>query len=257
MRPHRQIEDGNAARTPPVRMLSGSSGDTPPLPARPPVGMCGRSRYAGGSRYPRSRPGPCDGDRLARHDRGLAQLRISGRLAGPARRPPPDGGDHQHTQPQQYPTQLRQLRCPRATSPPCAPPRRHPPPPGARRPARSASRPPAARPSPSCVLLCVMKMNCTLRDISRTMSQKRPMLLSSSGASTSSSRQNGAGFKSKIENTSATAVSAFSPPDSWLMVLLRLPGGRAMTDTPAARRLLARRAPGRRGRRRTAAETSP
>ena len=38
----------------------------------------------------------------------------------------------------------------------------------------------------------------------------------------------------KIENTSATAVSAFSPPESWLIVLLRLPGGRAMTDTPAA-----------------------
>ena len=45
------------------------------------------------------------------------------------------------------------------------------------------------------VLLWVMKMNCTLRDISRTMSQKRPTLFSSSGASTSSSRQNGAGFK--------------------------------------------------------------
>ena len=80
-----------------------------------------------------------------------------------------------------------------------------------------------------------MKMNCTRLDMSLTVSQKRPTLLSSSGASTSSSRQNGAGFSSKIENTSATAVSAFSPPDSWLMVLFRLPGGRAMIETPALR----------------------
>src|SRR5579871_5091505 len=63
-------------------------------------------------------------------------------------------------------------------------------------------------------LLWVMNTNCTRSDISRTMSQKRPTLWSSSGASTSSRRQNGAGFSSKIENTSATAVSAFSPPDS-------------------------------------------
>ena len=68
--------------------------------------------------------------------------------------------------------------------------------------------------------------------MSRTMSQKRPTLCSSSGASTSSSRQNGAGLSSKIENTSATAVSAFSPPDSWLIELFRLPGGRAMIATP-------------------------
>ena len=71
-------------------------------------------------------------------------------------------------------------------------------------------------------------------DISRTMSQKRPTLFSSSGASTSSSRQNGAGFSSKIENTSATAVSAFSPPESMLIELFRLPGGRAMIATPAS-----------------------
>jgi hypothetical protein len=49
-------------------------------------------------------------------------------------------------------------------------------------------------------------------------------LASSSGASTSSSRQNGAGLSWKIANTSAIAVSAFSPPDSRWMVLFFLPG---------------------------------
>ena len=101
-----------------------------------------------------------------------------------------------------------------STSPPSAPLRRRPPPPGATRPARSWSRRCSCEASSIVVLLCVMKMNCTRLDISLTVSQKRPTLLSSSGASTSSSRQNGAGLSSKIENTSATAVSAFSPPDS-------------------------------------------
>ncbi len=43
---------------------------------------------------------------------------------------------------------------------------------------------------------------------------KRPMFASSSGASTTSSRQNGVGLIRKIEMIKATAVSAFSPPDS-------------------------------------------
>ena len=47
-------------------------------------------------------------------------------------------------------------------------------------------------------LLCVMNTNWTFSDISLTMSQNRATLASSSGASTSSSRQNGAGFSSKI-----------------------------------------------------------
>ena len=89
------------------------------------------------------------------------------------------------------------------------------------------------------VLLWVMNMNCTARTSRRTMSQKRPTLCSSSGASTSSSRQNGAGFRSKIENTSATAVSAFSPPDSCWMELLRLPGGRAMIGDAGLEHVLA------------------
>jgi hypothetical protein len=70
-------------------------------------------------------------------------------------------------------------------------------------------------------------------DISRTMSQKRPTLFSSSGASTSSSRQNGAGFRSKIENTSATAVSAFSPPESCVDRAVAL-AGRARHDRDAS-----------------------
>ena len=37
---------------------------------------------------------------------------------------------------------------------------------------------------------------------------------SSRGASTSSSRQKGAGLSSNIANTKANAVSAFSPPDN-------------------------------------------
>ena len=61
------------------------------------------------------------------------------------------------------------------------------------------------------------------------------MLASSSGASTSSSRQNGAGLSWKIANTSAIAVSAFSPPDSRWIVLFFLPGGCAITCTPASR----------------------
>ena len=64
------------------------------------------------------------------------------------------------------------------------------------------------------ILLWVMNMNCTRSDMDLTMEQKRPTLASSNGASTSSSRQNGAGFSSNMENTSATAVRAFSPPES-------------------------------------------
>ena len=44
------------------------------------------------------------------------------------------------------------------------------------------------------------------------------VLASSSGASTSSSRQKGAGLSWKMANTSAMAVSAFSPPESKWMV---------------------------------------
>ncbi|SST09222.1 Uncharacterised protein [Acinetobacter baumannii] len=48
--------------------------------------------------------------------------------------------------------------------------------------------------------------------------------------------QNGAGFNWKMANTSASAVSAFSPPDNKWMVLFFLPGGRAMIATPVSSR---------------------
>src|SRR6185503_11648131 len=85
------------------------------------------------------------------------------------------------------------------------------------------------------ILLWLMNRNCVCADILRTRSQKRVVLLSSSGASTSSSRQNGAGLSWNSENTSAIAVSAFSPPESRWMLVLRLPGGCAITCTPASR----------------------
>src|SRR3546814_1102283 len=54
-------------------------------------------------------------------------------------------------------------------------------------------------------------------------SVKRPTLASSSGASTSSSRQNGAGFRRKIANTRATAVIARSEEHtSELQSLMRI-----------------------------------
>ncbi len=85
-------------------------------------------------------------------------------------------------------------------------------------------------------LLWVTNRNCTRSLISSTIFEKRPMLASSSGASTSSRMQNGAGLSWKIANTSATAVIAFSPPESSEMLLTRLPGGRAMIATPASSR---------------------
>ncbi len=85
-------------------------------------------------------------------------------------------------------------------------------------------------------LLWLTNRNCTFSLISLTMLARRPTLASSSGASTSSSRQNGAGFSWKMANTSATAVIAFSPPDSSEMLDTRLPGGRAMMVTPVSSR---------------------
>ena len=63
-------------------------------------------------------------------------------------------------------------------------------------------------------LLCVINRNCVETAIFLTSSQKRSVLESSSGASTSSSKQNGAGFSRNSENTNDNAVSAFSPPES-------------------------------------------
>ena len=58
------------------------------------------------------------------------------------------------------------------------------------------------------------------------------MLASSSGASISSSRQNGLGRYLKIANINDIAVSAFSPPDSNWTFCSRLPGGCAMMSMP-------------------------
>src|SRR5471030_1826471 len=80
-----------------------------------------------------------------------------------------------------------------------------------------------------------MKRNWVWSDMRLTIRQNRSVLASSSGASTSSSRQNGAGLSRNIENTSAVAVSAFSPPDNRWMVAFFLPGGWAMTCTPESR----------------------
>src|SRR6185312_14005741 len=81
-------------------------------------------------------------------------------------------------------------------------------------------------------LLWVMRTNwvCTL--ISFTSSVKRPMLASSSGASTSSRMQNGLGWYWKMPTSSASAVIAFSPPESRSTFCRRLPGGEAITSMP-------------------------
>ena len=60
----------------------------------------------------------------------------------------------------------------------------------------------------------------------------RPTFVSSSGASTSSSTQNGAGWNWKIPISSDNAVSAFSPPESSSMFCSFLPGGGATISMP-------------------------
>jgi cation transporter-like permease len=65
--------------------------------------------------------------------------------------------------------------------------------------------------------------------VSRTMSdsnmQNRSTLMSSSGASTSSSTHTGAGLQRNTAKISDNAVSACSPPDSSDSVASFLPGG--------------------------------
>ena len=62
-------------------------------------------------------------------------------------------------------------------------------------------------------------------DISSTIFTNLSVFKSSKGASTSSNKQNGAGFRLKIANTKANAVSAFSPPESCEIDEFFLPGG--------------------------------
>ena len=80
--------------------------------------------------------------------------------------------------------------------------------------------------------LWVMTMNWVWWARLRSASANRPMFASSSAASTSSSTQNGTGRTSSIANSSATAVSARSPPDSIASACGFLPGGRATISTP-------------------------
>jgi hypothetical protein len=87
-------------------------------------------------------------------------------------------------------------------------------------------------------LLCVMMMNCVPLRHLRTIAPKRPTLASSSGASTSSSRQNGLGLIRKIAKIRLTAVSAFSPPDSSSRLRTCLPGGWATISTPVPSMIL-------------------
>ena len=71
---------------------------------------------------------------------------------------------------------------------------------------------------------------------SAARTQKRPMFASSSAASTSSSTQNGTGRTSSMASSSATAVSARSPPESIARGWRFLPGGRAVISTPVVER---------------------
>ena len=77
-------------------------------------------------------------------------------------------------------------------------------------------------------------MNCELRLISRTISLYRPTFASSSGASTSSRRQNGVGLIRKMAKMSETAVKAFSPPERRFTDASFLPGGCATISTPGS-----------------------
>src|SRR5688572_1312503 len=75
------------------------------------------------------------------------------------------------------------------------------------------------------LLLWVTRTNCECSLISLIISVKRSRLASSSGASTSSRKQNGLGLVKKIAKRRLTAVRAFSPPERSVMDCSFLPGG--------------------------------
>ena len=75
-------------------------------------------------------------------------------------------------------------------------------------------------------VMTMKRVSVRLR-ISSSMRQKRSTLASSSGASTSSSTQTGAGLARKTPKINAAAVSACSPPLIRLITDSRLPGGQA------------------------------
>ena len=72
------------------------------------------------------------------------------------------------------------------------------------------------------------------RHISSNRSQKRVTLASSSGASTSSNTQIGAGFAKNTAKINAIAVKVCSPPDKSDSVLSFLPGGWHIISKPAS-----------------------
>ena len=78
-------------------------------------------------------------------------------------------------------------------------------------------------------------MNWLCSTNSSTIRLNRPLLASSSAASTSSRMQNGLGLLLKMLISSAMHVIVFSPPESWLIVAGFLPGGWAMISMPASR----------------------
>ena len=80
---------------------------------------------------------------------------------------------------------------------------------------------------------CVITINCGPSSPKRLRYlANRSTLTSSKAASGSSKMANGTGRTFKMANSSAIAVSAFSPPESRLSCWLRLPGGCAMMSTP-------------------------
>ena len=82
-------------------------------------------------------------------------------------------------------------------------------------------------------LLWLIKINCKSSANSWIKPVKRATLASSSGASTSSSTQNGAGCCLNIAKIKLSAVRVFSPPERTARRLLRLPFGCAINVSPA------------------------
>ena len=85
-------------------------------------------------------------------------------------------------------------------------------------------------------LLWVITRNWVSLLIDLIFCKYRPKLTSSKGASTSSSRQKGLGWNSKIAKSRLIAVNAFSPPESKSTFWSFFPGGWAMISMPEPNR---------------------
>jgi hypothetical protein len=88
------------------------------------------------------------------------------------------------------------------------------------------------------ILLWVMKMNCTVLGHLRT-SRETPHVGIVQRRVDFVQHAEGRGIEAEDGEHQATAVSAFSPPDSRWMVLLRLPGGRAMIGDAGVQQVFA------------------